>query len=88
MLKKTICAFAVMTITACSYFDQYNSKFATISTGDTDTKVLQIMGAPDSEKGVELLGAQAKHMEWKSIISNKTYTIEMMLGRVVGKGVF
>ena len=80
-----VISFLIFITSGCTYIDTYKTSFNAISVGDTDGKVLELMGMPDDEKSIEIPMVEAKQMVWKSVLGNKVYIVHVIMGRVVSK---
>ncbi|MBP9759537.1 hypothetical protein KBD45_07635 [Candidatus Dojkabacteria bacterium] len=85
MKKLLVITLLIFFMSGCTYLDRYRTSFSAISVGDTDGKVLELMGTPDDEKSIEIPMVQAKQMIWKSVLGNKVYIVHCVMGRVIGK---
>jgi hypothetical protein len=82
-MKTTVAVLAVLLLSACSRFDSYADKFGQVEIGDSQQRLVSLMGTPSTTSSIEIPLLQMQQLSWKS--AGRQYVIHVVAQRVVSK---
>ena len=80
-----VLGLALLFLTACSQLDPYAAKFPQLAIGDDRTRVIGVMGQPDSVNSVEVPLLTAEQLVWRAPGRGRVYVVTVIMDRAVAK---
>lgn len=85
-LQRVVVAVTLLLVTACSQIDPFADKFQQVGLGDSRSRVVAVMGRPESVNSVEIPLIKAEQMAWRAPMKGRVYIILIVMDHVAAKG--
>lgn len=85
ILPRLLLAATILLVTACAGRDPYATKYAQVALGDNRTRVIDVMGQPDSIDSVEVPWLKAEQLAWRAPYKGRVYLVLMVMDRATAK---
>lgn len=85
ILQRPLLAATILLVTACVGHDPYATKYPQVALGDNRTRVIDVMGQPDSINSVEVPLLKAEQLAWRAPNKGRVYLVLMVMDRATAK---
>lgn len=85
ILQRSLLAAIILLVTACAGYDPYATKYPQVALGDSRTRVIDVMGQPDSINSVEVPLLKAEQLAWRAPNRGRVYIVLIVMDHATAK---